>query len=153
MKVLMVCLGNICRSPLAQGILENKLKDSHFLWEIDSAGTGGWHAGEKPDIRSIQIANKYNIDITNQRARKIRSIDFEYFDWIFAMDQNNLNDLHKQAHDHELSKIVKMTHFSKKYQLQDVPDPYYGEGDGFQIVYEMLSESIDCFLLYINNQN
>lgn len=146
MKILMVCLGNICRSPLAQGILESKVKDFNPKWEIDSAGTGGWHAGEKPDTRSIQIAKKYQIDITSQRARKIRSIDFEYYDWIFAMDQNNLNDLHKQAHDFELHKIVKLTHFSKKYKNQDVPDPYYGEGDGFQIVYDMLSEAIDGFL-------
>jgi protein-tyrosine phosphatase len=78
MKILMVCLGNICRSPLAQGILESKVKDFNPKWEIDSAGTGGWHAGEKPDTRSIQIAKKYQIDITSQRARKIRSIDFEY---------------------------------------------------------------------------
>jgi protein-tyrosine phosphatase len=150
MKILMVCLGNICRSPLAQGILENKVKDYITEWEIDSAGTGGWHAGEKPDLRSIQIANKNNIDISAQRARKIRSIDFEYYDWIFAMDQSNLNDLRKQAHEHELDKIVKLTHFSKKYNLHDIPDPYYGEGDGFQIVYDMLSESIDCFLDHLN---
>jgi protein-tyrosine-phosphatase len=87
MKVLMVCLGNICRSPLAEGILKEKLKQKGLSWQVDSAGTGGWHIGALPDQRSIQVAKKYGIDITKEEREKI--IDFEEFDLIFAMDESN----------------------------------------------------------------
>jgi protein-tyrosine phosphatase len=97
MKILMVCLGNICRSPLAQGILEHKLKERNLDWKVDSAGTGGWHSGEKPDKRSISIAKKYGIDISKQQARKLNGYDLENFDILYAMDASNLQDIKKLA--------------------------------------------------------
>ena len=105
MNVLMVCLGNICRSPLAEGILKHKLKQRNIQALVDSAGTGGYHIGSLPDERSIEIAKKYGIDITDQRARKLRSLDFEEFDLIFAMDTYNFQDLRKLAREEELEKI------------------------------------------------
>ena len=105
MKILMVCLGNICRSPLAEGILKEKIGQSSINWEVDSAGTSGAHSGELPDSRSIQVAEKYGIDITDQRSRKLRSIDYEEFDLIFAMDVQNYNDIMSQARADEIDKI------------------------------------------------
>jgi protein-tyrosine phosphatase len=93
MKILMVCLGNICRSPLAHGILEHLVKEKNLNWEIDSAGTGNWHIGEKPDRRSIAVAQKYGVDITNQSCRQFDITDFEKYDHILTMDQNNLSDV------------------------------------------------------------
>ncbi|MFY7861000.1 MAG: low molecular weight protein-tyrosine-phosphatase, partial [Chitinophagales bacterium] len=89
MKILMVCLGNICRSPLAEGILKSKIKQNNLDWTVDSAGTGGYHIDAIPDKRSIQVAKDYGIDITDQRDRKVRSVDFKEFDLIFAMDVYN----------------------------------------------------------------
>jgi len=106
MKILMVCLGNICRSPLAEGILQNKTK--HLNIKVDSAGTAGYHVGNPPDIRSIKIANKYNIDITKQRARKFNTEDFVLFDKIYAMDTNNYHDLRSMTQNKEYKDKVKM---------------------------------------------
>ena len=94
MKILMVCLGNICRSPLAEGILQSKVGDKHL---VDSAGTGDWHVGEQPDRRSIAVAKKYGVDISDQRAMHFNPIFFEEFDIIFAMDKQNSIDLQKLA--------------------------------------------------------
>ncbi|MEQ3662930.1 MAG: low molecular weight protein-tyrosine-phosphatase [Flavobacterium sp.] len=140
-KILMVCLGNICRSPLAEGILRSKLPNT-FL--IDSAGTGGWHAGELPDKRSIEIAKKKGIDITNQRARKFTKNDFTEFDLIFAMDNSNFEDILKLAPD-EISKKKVHLILNEIYpnENRDVPDPYFGLNDGFEKVYQMLDEACD----------
>ena len=147
MKILMVCLGNICRSPLAEGILLHKISSNKHDWEIDSAGTGGWHAGQQPDIRSIHIAGKYGIDLTYQRARKIRPDDLKYFDLILAMDRSNLKDIASLTTSKELKEKVKLiTEYSEKYKDQDVPDPYYDKDYGFQIVYNILDDAIDGIL-------
>lgn len=140
-KILMVCLGNICRSPLAEGILRSKLPNT-FL--IDSAGTGGWHAGELPDKRSIEIAKKKGIDITNQRARKFTKNDFTEFDLIFAMDNSNFEDILKLAPD-EISKKKVHLILNEIYpnENRDVPDPYFGLNDGFEKVYQMLDKACD----------
>jgi len=138
MKILMVCLGNICRSPLAEGILKHKLELNNFHSFVDSAGTGGYHIGAQPDTRSIEIAKKYGIDLTDQRARKVRSIDFEEFDLIFAMDTYNFQDLQKMAKKEELIKIKMILNESNPGKNQSVPDPYYGGEDGFENVYQML---------------
>ena len=109
MKILMVCLGNICRSPLAHGIMQDRIDMHHLPWEVDSAGTGGWHAGEAPDFRSVLEAKKHGLDISKQRARKITSGDFELFDLILTMDAQNYNDVvvltkneTQSENDHEL---------------------------------------------------
>jgi protein-tyrosine phosphatase len=143
MKILMVCLGNICRSPLAEGILKHKLKENGIEAFVDSAGTGGYHIGALPDERSIEIAHKYNIDIKDQRARKVRSIDFEEFDLIFAMDTYNYQDLRKFAKDDELGKIKMILNESHSSKNMSVPDPYYGGKDGFENVYQMLDLACD----------
>ena len=145
MKILMVCLGNICRSPLAEGILRNKIKQAGLDWEIDSAGIGGWHAGDLPDRRSIAVANKYNIDLTNQRARKINAADLDEFDWLLAMDEDNYRDILNYAtNEKQRSKVAMIMNFAKPETNQDVPDPYY---DGrFELVYQMLDEACEAFM-------
>lgn len=138
MKVLMVCLGNICRSPLAEGILKHKLDQRNIEAFVDSAGTGGYHIGSLPDQRSIDIAEKYGINISDQRARKIRSVDFEEFDLIFAMDTYNYQDLRAMAKEAELGKIKMILNESNQGKNMSVPDPYYGGQDGFENVFQML---------------
>ncbi len=138
----MVCLGNICRSPLAEGILKSKISTEHFY--VDSAGTGGWHAGELPDPRSIEVARKYGIDITDQRARKFIKEDFEKFDHIFVMDNSNKQDVLQLLNYREGSQKVQLI-LDEIFPGEnvDVPDPYYGGTDGFEQVFQMLDEACD----------
>ena len=142
MKILMVCLGNICRSPLAEGILVHKTKQLDI--EVDSAGTAAYHIGELPDKRSIEIANKYNIDLKNQRARQFSRADFDEFDIIYAMDTNNLAHLISLTETKkELKKIRLILNEINPGACKSVPDPYYGGENGFQNVYNMLNEACD----------
>ncbi len=142
MKVLMVCLGNICRSPLAQGILENKLAARGLQWEVDSAGTGRWHVGQSPDSRSIDKAREHGIDISHQIARQIKLEDLEYYDLILAMDSNNYQNIKALVKDkkHE-DKIKLVLNYVYPEQNMAVPDPYYD--GGFQKVYELLDLAMD----------
>lgn len=136
----MVCLGNICRSPLAEGILAHKTK--HLNLEVDSAGTAAYHVGKLPDNRSIEIANKYHIDLRKQRARQFSRADFDEFDIIYAMDTNNYAHLISLASNkNERNKIRLILNEINPNACQSVPDPYYGEGDGFQTVYDMLEKA------------
>lgn len=138
-KILMVCLGNICRSPLAEGILRSKLTDGFI---IDSAGTGGWHAGEQPDKRSIQTARERGIDISHQRARKFKKSDFDDFDCIYVMDNQNYKDVLAQAEsEHHKNKVQLILDAIFPGERVDVPDPYYGGQDGFEKVFDMLDEA------------
>ncbi|GFD76302.1 protein-tyrosine-phosphatase [Tenacibaculum sp. KUL113] len=141
-KILMVCLGNICRSPLAEGILKSKLSSEGFV--VDSSGTAGYHVGELPDGRSIEVARKYGIDITNQRSRKFTKADFDKFDIIFAMDQNNYADIVALSENEEQHEKVKMI-LNELYpdENRNVPDPYYGGDQGFENVYKMLDEACE----------
>ena len=142
MKILMVCLGNICRSPLAEGILSHKTK--HLNVSVDSAGTAAYHVGELPDKRSIEIASKYNIDLSNQRARQFSRKDFEDFDIIYAMDTNNYAHLISLSETKkEQEKIRLILNEINPSACESVPDPYYGIGNGFQIVYDMLDKACD----------
>lgn len=144
MKVLMVCLGNICRSPLAHGILDYKLKERNLDWIVDSCGTGGWHVGELPDKRSIDIARKNGLDITYQRARQLRSSDIDEFDFIFAMDTNNYEDILRYCHtERERVKVKLILNEVYPNEFRSVPDPYYGGVNGFQDVYKMLDEACE----------
>jgi len=143
-KILMVCLGNICRSPLAEGILASKLPKDKFL--IDSAGTGAYHIGKQPDQRSILVAKKNGIDISYQKARQFTSSDFDNFDYIFAMDNSNYDnimDLIKKEEDKVKVDMI-LNHLFPGENV-DVPDPYYGLQNGFDMVYEMLDET--CSIL------
>ena len=142
MKILMVCLGNICRSPLAEGILWSKGK--HLNIEVDSAGTAAYHIGKKPDIRSIEIANKYFINLNQQRARQFSRADFDKFDIIYAMDTNNYAHLISLAStETERNKIRMILNEINPKAYQSVPDPYYGEENGFQEIYNMLDKACD----------
>ena len=138
----MVCLGNICRSPLAEGILSSKGK--HLKIEVDSAGTSAYHTGKKPDIRSIEIANKYSIDLNKQRARQFSRADFDKFDIIYAMDTNNYAHLISLAStETERNKIRMILNEINPNAYQSIPDPYYGGDNGFQDVYNMLDKACD----------
>lgn len=135
----MVCLGNICRSPLAEGILRSKV-DRHI--HIDSAGTGGYHVGELPDRRSIAVAQKYGIDITDQRCRKFIVEDFDHFDLIYVMDRSNYEDVLALARtDNDRSKVKMILDELFPGEYVDVPDPYYGGDRGFDNVYMMLEKA------------
>lgn len=138
----MVCLGNICRSPLAEGILKSKIDSSRIY--VDSAGTGGWHAGELPDPRSIAVARKYDIDITDQRARKFDRSDFDLFDYIFVMDNSNKQDVLKLNNYNDANHKVQLI-LDEIFPGEnvDVPDPYYGGDDGFEQVFKMLEEACE----------
>ncbi len=141
-KILMVCLGNICRSPLAEGILKSKI-DSNNVY-VDSAGTGHWHIGKKPDPRSIEVAKKHQLDITDQRARQFSKQDFDDFDYIFVMDNSNKKDILSIArNDSDKEKIHLILNEIFPNENMDVPDPYYGGSEGFQNVYRMLDLSCD----------
>jgi len=139
-KILMVCLGNICRSPLAEGILQSKLPRN--LFTVDSAGTATYHVGEAPDNRSIEVAINNNIDISKQRARQFTRDDFDRFDYIFAMDNSNYKNITKLARNTEdLSKVKLILNESHPQKNRDVPDPYYGGEEGFEKVYHLLDEA------------
>ncbi len=146
-RILMVCLGNICRSPLAEGIMRSKLAGrENFI--VDSAGTGGWHAGQKPDPRSIAIAKEFGLDISDQRARQFSSSDFKTFDYIFAMDNSNYKNVIKLANNQEdNAKVTRILNALTPGQNLDVPDPYYGGEDGFLQVYKMLDAACDAIAL------
>ncbi len=134
MKILMVCLGNICRSPLAHGILEHLAKERGLNWEIDSAGTGNWHVGAPPDHRSISIAKSYGVDISSQCCRQFDVSDFEKYAHIFVMDYSNLNDVKAIARteaDHEKVSLLLKNDI--------VPDPYYDDTQ-FDSVYKMVEK-------------
>jgi protein-tyrosine phosphatase len=143
MKVLMVCLGNICRSPLAEGILKNKVEKEGLNWIVDSAGTGDYHVGTMPDSRSISVANKYHIDISNQRARQFKTKDFIEFDLILVMDASNYRNVVNLARNEEDSKKVELImNLSSPGQNIEVPDPYWNN-DGFEQVFAMLENACD----------
>lgn len=150
MKILMVCLGNICRSPLAEGIMKEKLRKYNIEGEVDSAGTGAYHVGEMPDPRSIEVARKNGLDITDQRARKFNGKDFDNFDLIFAMDEYNYQDiLASAAAKGKENKVEMILNVSYPGKDLSVPDPYYGGKDGFDNVYDMLDKACETIALNI----
>ncbi len=138
-KILMVCLGNICRSPLAEGILKSKVDNDKVF--VDSAGTGAWHAGELPDKRSIAVAKKHQIDLTNQRARQFTKQDFQKFDWIYVMDRSNFKNVISLAETPSDKEKVKLILEESDLNITEVPDPYYGGENGFENVYKMLDNA------------
>jgi protein-tyrosine phosphatase len=139
-KVLMVCLGNICRSPLAEGILKSKVDVKKIY--VDSAGTGSWHIGEQPDQRSIAVAKKNGIDITSQRGRQFSGTDFHDFDKIYVMDNSNMRDVMSLCPNPNLENKVQLI-LDELFPNDnvDVPDPYYGGSSGFDDVFNMLDQA------------
>lgn len=143
MNILMVCLGNICRSPLAEGILKKKIEENKLNWSVDSAGTGAWHIGEQPDRRSITIARIYGIDISGQRARQLKPVDLDRFDLILAMDSSNYQNIIRNAITKEQEeKVHLIMNFFNPGRNENVPDPYWDD-NGFEKVYEMLDKACE----------
>lgn len=146
MRVLMVCLGNICRSPLAEGILQEKIISEGLNWEVDSAGTSSWHVGENPDPRSVEVAGRNGLDISRQRARQFTPDDFNSFDLIFAMDHSNYSDILDLAKSEQQKAKVKLILneiFPEKNRA--VPDPYWD--NNFDEVYELLSQAANSIII------
>lgn len=147
-KILMVCLGNICRSPLAEGILRSKLPNSFF---VDSAGTANYHIGNSPDKRSIDVARKNGLNISNLKGRQFSISDFDTFDLIYVMDESNYQNVIKLArNDQDIAKTKMILNEVYPNQNYDVPDPYYGGEDGFENIFKMLDEACDIIAERIN---
>ncbi|NDP27898.1 MAG: low molecular weight phosphotyrosine protein phosphatase [Flavobacterium sp.] len=151
-KILMVCLGNICRSPLAEGILASKLPKSKF--KIDSAGTGSWHIGRQPDERSVAIAKKHKINISQQKGRQFTAHDFDTFDYIYVMDNSNyLAVVELASNEKQTQKVQLILNEVFPNENVDVPDPYFGLPNGFETVYTMLDEACDIIAKKLIEKN
>jgi protein-tyrosine phosphatase len=141
-KILMVCLGNICRSPIAEGIMASKLPKDSFI--VDSCGTGNWHIGQQPDLRSISVSKKNGLDISNQKCRQIEIADFDIFDYIYVMDEKNYSDvIALSKNEIQKSKVVLILNELLPNENKNVPDPYFGLENGFELVYKMLDETCE----------
>lgn len=146
-KVLMVCLGNICRSPMAEGIFRSKVKESDLAIEVDSAGTSAYHVGSAPDSRQQATALAQGIDISGLRARQFCRGDFDQFDIIYAMDNSNYENILKLARSQaDRDKVKMILNESHPDSDMPVPDPYYGGQDGFMLVYNLLEEACDVII-------
>ena len=142
MKILLVCMGNICRSPIAEGIMRKIVADRKLNIELDSAGTSSWHAGEHPDARAISTAAKHGIDISNLVSRPFTREDYHNFDRIYVMDDTNLEDvLALASSDEDREKVKLFLDVAGGYFFTSVPDPYYGSADGFEKVFSLLEEA------------
>jgi len=148
-KVLMVCLGNICRSPLAEGILTSKVNPAHVF--VDSAGTAGYHVGHPPDPRSVAVAGEHGLDISNQRCRKFNKSDFDEFDLIYVMDKANYSDILTMASNQSQKDKVRLLLDVTNMGQSEVPDPYYGGDDGFENVYQMINDACELIAASLNN--
>ncbi len=149
-KVLLVCLGNICRSPMAEGILRHSAHDLNIPVETDSCGTSKFHSGQKPDERAIKTLQNHGIDINDLRARQFTKDDFDNFDFILVMDELNYNDIQKLSTNHQhLDKVKLMMSFAPEMRTSKVPDPYFGEMKNFEEVYGMLDVACKNFLMSI----
>jgi protein-tyrosine phosphatase len=151
-KVLMVCLGNICRSPMAEGLLRHKVRQLNLEVDTDSAGTAGYHIGSKPDQRMIDTAAQFGVGISDLRARQFNVNDFDEFDFIFAMDQENQFNMQKLAkNETQRNKVKLLLEFVNYRNFTEVPDPYYGTKKDFEFVYNMLDEATETLLKTLKN--
>ncbi|MCP4456970.1 MAG: low molecular weight phosphotyrosine protein phosphatase [Cytophagales bacterium] len=152
-NVLFVCLGNICRSPLAEAMFKFKLQESNLEGRIacDSAGTANYHVGDLPDSRTIEVAERHGIPI-NHRGRQFHREDGDGFDYLLAMDNSNYQNMVSEMGE-ESSHLYLMRHFDAMEKDTDVPDPYYGSGDGFERVYQILDRSLDEFMAFVKKEH
>lgn len=152
-KILFVCLGNICRSPLAEGIMRHKINEHTLNIEVDSAGTGAWHAGEPPDKRAIAIARKNGVDVSKLIARKFTVTDFDVFDRIYVMDMENRKDVIALApNDSVKQKVDLLLNVFHPASNAQVPDPWFGVTKDFEEVYELIDKACDALIMKIKNQ-
>ena len=152
MKILMVCLGNICRSPMAEGIMQAKIKKYKLEAEVDSAGFESFHTGDAPDFRAVRVMKKHGIDISAQRSRLFRKSDFDSFDRIYVMDKVNFSDVKSVATDPgHLLKVDYILNILNPGSNSPVPDPYYGGENGFERTYQLLDEATELIALSIKN--
>lgn len=149
-RVLMVCLGNICRSPTAHGVFQKRIADANLMHriEVDSAGTAGYHIGSKPDARSSAVAAKRGYDLTTQSARQVQQADFSRYDYVLAMDKSNLADLSSNCPNAHKSKLSLFLDFGSG-DAKEVPDPYYGGDDGFDNVLKLVEDAADGLIAHI----
>lgn len=154
MKILFVCLGNICRSPLAEGIMKYKLEQNGLNCEVDSAGFEDFHIGDGADRRSIEIAQINGIDITDHVARSFHPDDFDHYDRIYVMDSVNYSDVISVARTKDdLKKVDFVMNAVESGRNRSVPDPYYGGQDGFRKVYNMLDQACDAIIRVIKENH
>lgn len=152
MKILMVCLGNICRSPMAEGIMQAKIEKFNLNAEVDSAGFESFHTGDAPDFRAIRVMKEHGIDISRQRSRLFRETDFNDFDRIYVMDSGNYKDVKSVTRngDH-MQKVDYILNISNPGSNKPVPDPYYGGEQGFERTYQLLDSAIELIALELKN--
>ena len=150
-SVLFVCLGNICRSPTAHGVFQGMVNGSGFgdAIQVDSAGTGDWHIGHSPDQRTAQVAASKGYDLSELRARLVTSEDFQLFDYVIAMDKANLSDLRAMQPADYRGYLGLFLDFSTQNGHSEVPDPYYGGEDGFELVFTLVEEASQGLLQHI----
>lgn len=153
-RILFVCLGNICRSPMAEGVFRRVAEDAGklHLFEIDSAGMGDWHKGEAPDHRAQKAALGRGVDISGQAARKVELEDFEDFDLVLAMDGSNIEDLHDIAPHAARAKIRRFLDYAPHVGTQDVPDPYYGGTEGFDRALDLIEAAAQGLLAELTEE-
>ena len=153
MKILMVCLGNICRSPLADGLLRHKITNEGLLASVDSAGTANYHVGGAPDERMTETAKKNSIDISDLRARQFEVHDFDNFDLIYVMDQSNYSNVTRLArNEKDITKVkLILLELGESERISEVPDPYYGGQGGFDHVFDLLDRATDVIMEKLKN--
>ncbi len=142
-RILLVCMGNICRSPTAEVVLRDFIKNNMLgdIVEVDSAGTHGYHVGEAPDSRTQRAASSRGYNLSQLRARKVAQQDLDYFDLILAMDKSNLDNLKRMASPEQQERIKLFMDYSGNFEDDEVPDPYYGLGHGFDLVLDMVEDA------------
>ncbi len=151
-KILVVCLGNICRSPAAQGVLQQKAEERNLKMFVDSAGTGAWHAGNAPDARMTKAASRRGYDLSRQKARQVELADFYEFDLVLAMDLSNQQDLLALAPPNRECDIRLFLDFAEG-DVREMPDPYYGGADGFDHVLDLVEKGAEGLLDYIEDDS
>lgn len=154
-KILFVCMGNICRSPTAEGVFRHKTKEAGLdhLIHIDSAGTHAYHVGEPPDGRAQKAAINRSIDLSKQRARRVNSNDFEEFDYVIAMDKSNEDDLQSACPAELADKIHLFLNFASNADTIEVPDPYYGGVNGFEKVLDLIEDAADGLIAHLQKNH
>lgn len=150
-KVLFVCLGNICRSPTAEGVFRKVVAERNLqhLFSIDSAGTSGWHINEPPDSRTVAAAATRGYDLSELKGREAIAEDFERFDYILAMDKSNLSNLEAIAPANHKAHLSLFLEFANNFKQQEVPDPYYGGAKGFELVLDLIEDACNGFLAVV----